>query len=199
MSLGNYYTSTAADYQTYPGAIRFASVTPATMDLVVQPNEELVVVFYSHYYFRSMGLKNNDPYPCTSNIPITCEYLLGYSNNRLDWMDKVVVRFNDSSYKTTKFHILIPDTQIANYHSYHWYNVGIYDKITKDFRFTYSQRYHRNNAYWYNYVPTYTSLTADIVGKAGSYKKNTSINVYNPTITNGASSYVFMCTQWSLF
>ena len=170
------------------------------MNLVVQPNEELVLVFYSRYYMRSMGLNNMDPYPCTSNLAITCEYLLGYNGNtRLDWMDKVVVRFNDTSYATTKFHVLIPDTQIADYHSYHWYHIGIYDKLTKDYSFTLSERYHRNNAYWYNTVPAYTTLTADIVGKAGSYKMNTSVNVYNPTISNGANSYVFMCTQWSLF
>lgn len=35
--LSNYITSTSANYQTYPGALRFASTIPASMNLVVQP------------------------------------------------------------------------------------------------------------------------------------------------------------------
>jgi hypothetical protein len=37
--LGNYATSTPANYQTYPGALRLSSSTPSQMNLVVQPNE----------------------------------------------------------------------------------------------------------------------------------------------------------------
>lgn len=35
--LSNYVTSTSANYQTYPGVVRFVSTTPASMNLVVQP------------------------------------------------------------------------------------------------------------------------------------------------------------------
>ena len=114
-------------------------------------------------------------------------------------MDKVVIFFNDSSYKTTKFHILIPDVLISNYHSYHWYQLGIYDKVTHDYNFQYAARYHRNSAYWYSSLSASASLNADFTGKAGSYKRNLSVNVYNPSISTGDTSYVFMSTQWSLF
>ena len=198
--LSNFFTSSSSNYQTYPGALRFLSTNPTSMNLVIQPNEELVLMFYSRYYLRSFPtLKHNDSYPCTGSIGITCNYLLGRSDSRPLFMDKVVVRFNDTSYASQNFQILIPDTQIADYHSYHWYNLGIYNKITKDYYFTYSARYHRNNAYWYNSFSTYTALSADIVGKAGSYKNSVAINVYSPSITTGADSYVFLCTQWSLF
>lgn len=45
--LSNYITSSPANYQTYPGALRFASTTPASMNLVVQPQEQVVVTLYA--------------------------------------------------------------------------------------------------------------------------------------------------------
>jgi hypothetical protein len=73
--LNNYYTSTAANFQTYPGALRFASTTPASMNLVVQPDEKLVLTLYARYGFRSLGVLNEGSYPCTSNIGLSCQYL----------------------------------------------------------------------------------------------------------------------------
>ena len=114
-------------------------------------------------------------------------------------MDKVIIRFKDNSYTNTKFHVLIPDVQIAQYHSYHWYQVGIYDKITHDYSFTLAARYHRNSAYWVSSFTANANLYAAITGKAGSYKQNMSVFVNNPTIVTGDYSWIFMCTQWSLF
>jgi len=116
--LSNYYTPSSNNYQTYPGVLRLASVTPSQLNLVVQQNQQLVITFYARYGFRSITtLKNMDPYPCTSNIGITCQYLLGQTNgnNQLIWFDKVVVTFTTTAYSTTNFHILLPDMQIAQY------------------------------------------------------------------------------------
>jgi hypothetical protein len=73
--LSNYYTATAANYQTYPGVLRLKSTTPSQLNLVVQPNQQLVITFYAKYGFRSItSLKNMDTYPCTSNIGVSCQY-----------------------------------------------------------------------------------------------------------------------------
>ena len=112
---------------------------------------------------------------------------------------KVVIRFNDTSYNTTRFHVLVPDMPIAQYNNYHWHHIGVYNKLTKDYEFLYSDRHYRQWNYWYTSLSVYSGLYADIVGKAGSYKQNVSVNVYNPSISVGSTSYLFMCTQWSLF
>lgn len=140
-----------------------------------------------------------DPYPCTSNLDITCTFELGRSTHMPIWMDKVVVRFKDLSFQTTKFHILIPDTPTGQWYNYHWYQIGIYNKITKDYNFYYSRRHYRHRDNWHSSLSTYSSLNADIVGKAGSYRQNVSVNVYNPSITTGDLSYICICTHWSLF
>ena len=73
--LSNYYTATVANYQTYPGVLRFKSTTPSQLGLVVQPNQQFVITFYAKYGFRSItSLKNMDTYPCTSNIAVSCQF-----------------------------------------------------------------------------------------------------------------------------
>ena len=116
--LSNYYTPSSANYQTYPGVLRLASTTPSQLNLVVQQNQQLVITFYARYRFASITtLKNMDAYPCTSNIPITCQYFLGntLSADQLTWFDKVVVTFTSTAYASTKFHIMIPDMQVGQY------------------------------------------------------------------------------------
>ena len=160
-----------------------------------------MVSIIARYGIRSIPtLKNMDPYPCTSNIGVSCTYLQGQVGwNQISVSDQIIVRFKDTSYTTTKFHVLIPDVPVAQYSNYHWYHIGVYNKITKDYNILYSQRFYRPWYDWANSFTTYTTLVAGIVGKAGSYKYNTTVNVYNPSITTGADSYIFMCTQWSLF
>ena len=62
------------------------------------------------------------PYPCTSNIPISCTYYQGNSGsyNQIFMLDKVGVTFLDTSYATTPFHIIIPDTLL------YWNNRNVY-------------------------------------------------------------------------
>lgn len=116
------------------------------------------------------------------------------------WFDRIVVTFSDTSYASTAFQLLIPDMQTGQHDdNSFWYHLGVYNTISKDYSFLYAGKYFRDWNYWGTSVSTQTSFTADIVGKAGSYKLNTAINVYNPSINTGVSSFIFLCTQWSLF
>lgn len=199
--LSNYYTSTTSAFQTYPGVLRFSSTTPSQLSLTVQQNQQLVITFYARYGFRSITtLKNMDAYPCASNIPISCQYLIGFTgNNQLIWFDKVVVTFKNTAYSTTNFHIVLPDMQVAQYENHFWYHVGFYNQLTKDYTYSYSGRYYRTWSYWTNSVSNDTSFYADITGKAGSYRNNVTVYVSNPSIVLGANSFVILCTGWSLF
>ena len=199
--LSNYYTATSSAYQTYPGVLRFSSTTPSQLNLVVQQNQKLIITFYARYGFRSITtLKNMDPYPCTSNIAISCQYLQGFTgNNQLIWFDKVVVTFANTDYSTKNFHILIPDMQIAQYENNFWYHVGYYNLLTKDYTYDYSGRYYRTWSSWDSSIPNDSTFYADITGKAGSYRNNVSIYVSNPSINTGANSFIILCTNWSLF
>ena len=201
--LNNYYTSSSSKYQTYPGLLRFASVTPSQLALTVQPNQQLVVTFYARYGFRSItSLNNMDAYPCTSNIPVTCQYFSGQTSGQMQivWYDTIVATFTTTDYATKKFHILIPDMQIAQYENYFWYHIGFYKIVDKDFTFSYSGSYYRTWTSWTNSITSNANFYADITGKAGAYRNNVSVFVSNTGgISTGASSYIVLCTQWSLF
>lgn len=204
--LSNFYSTASADFQTYPGVLRFESKNPSNMNLTVQPNQQLVVTFYAQYGFRSITtLKNMDPYPCTSNIAISCQFFYGPDNNgftQLSFYDRVVVKFANTDYSTKNFHILIPDMQKSQYSSYNnfWYHIGVYSIASKDYSFTYSGNYNRFWSSWSSVVPTDASFYADVTGKAGSYRNNVSIFVSNTaSINTGGNSFILICTNWSLF
>lgn len=200
--LNSYYSTLQANFQTYPGALRYASTTPAQMNLVVQPDEKLVVVFYARAGFKSLtSIKNMDYYPCTSNIKIKCQYFQGLQGDikQLYTTDHIVVTFDDTSYATTKFHIILPDMQITNSYNYFWYHLGVYNTITKDYSFDYSGTFYRSSGNWASSLTSDANFYADIVGKAGSYKNSVAVYVDNPAISTGGLSYIMICTQWSLF
>lgn len=202
--LNNYYTSSPSNYQTYPGVLRFASVASSSqLNLVVQPNYQLVVTFFARYGFRSISTLNNmDAYPCTSNIGITCQLFYGQTNgaNQIFWYDQIVVTFTTTEYSTKNFHILIPDMQIAQYENYFWYHIGFYNIVNKDFTYIYSGNYYRTSTSWSSSITSNSNFYADITGKAGAYRNNVTVYVSNTGgKTTGDSSFIILCTQWSLF
>jgi hypothetical protein len=89
--------------------------------------------------------------------------------------------------------------QTAQYTNIFWYHVGLYNFVTKDYTYSYSGSYSRNNIYWTNGLSTNSYFYADITGKAGSYRKNVTIFVNNTMINLGGISFVMICTNWSLF
>ena len=115
-------------------------------------------------------------------------------------MDRVAVRFLDDSFKTTNFHIILPDTQTVQTQTIFYYMLGFYNKLNKDWSFEYANRWYRNSGNYYT-SPSHTqvNLGADIVGKAGSYRNNVSVSVYNSYTQTGASSFVILSTKWSFF
>ena len=134
-------------------------------------------------------------------MPIECTYYSGQQGeSRYFTNDRVVVRFTDDSYKTTNFHIVIPDTQTSQQQTMFYYQLGYYNLLNKDWSFEYSSRWYRNSGNYYT-SPQHNqpSLGADIVGKAGSYKNNVSVTVYNSYTQTGSSSFVIFSTKWSFF
>jgi len=120
------------------------------MNLVVQPDEELVVSIMNYYGFNSIPtLKNMDAYPCTSNIGVSCTFYQGMSGySQISMSQQVIIRFTDTSYTSTRFHVMIPDTPDAQRNSYFWYHLGIYNKVTKDYNYIYSNSFYRQSSYW---------------------------------------------------
>ena len=108
------------------------------MDLVTQPNEEVVVTLFSYYGFKSFPLlKHMDPYPCTSNIGVVCQFNTGQTTiYQVYQLESVVIRFTTTAYASTPFHVLIPDTPAGQYSNYYWYHLGVYDKVTKDYSYS---------------------------------------------------------------
>jgi len=91
-----------------------------------------------------------------------------------------MVEFLDTSYASKPFHIIFPDTNLQATRVY-TYQVGFYNLLTKDWRFIYSGYYNRNNIYWISTPTNITStFSADITGKAGSYRNNVRLTVSNP-------------------
>jgi hypothetical protein len=141
-------------------------------------------------------------YPCISNIPIQCTYYVGNVGgyNQIFMNDRIAVTFLDQSYATTPFHILIPDMQINQNNNYIYCFAGFYDLLAKDWLYSYGWNYYRQWNYW---IPSpsgvITTMGADITGKAGSYRKNVSVALYNNGIQTGGESFLFLSTQWSFF
>lgn len=46
-----------------------------------------------------------------------------------------------------------------------------------------------------------TGLNVEFGGRAGSYRKNVTINVYNPVVTKKTDDFSFLCisTSWSFY
>lgn len=199
--LNNYYTSTPSLYQTYTGVLRLESSTFSQLSFQVQPNQQFVIVLYAMYGFRSFSLANNASYPCTSNIGVSCLYLVGEQNtNQFFGWDRIIIFFSHTSYSTTDFHVLVPDTQTGQYTNNFFYQSGFYNQISKDIVFNCANSYSRIWNSWSNAIPAVSAnMQADMEGKAGSYRTNVSITVYNPSITLSGLSFVFLCTQWSFF
>jgi hypothetical protein len=123
----NYYTST--NYYNYPGFIRLQSTIPSQMNFIVQANQKVVIAFYSQYGFTSFSsISNMQPYPCASNIAVSCTYYAGNNGiNQLYAWDRVVVTFLTTDYNTTNFHIIIPDTPTFSANFYFYYQTGFYN------------------------------------------------------------------------
>lgn len=148
------------------------------------------------------SITNMEPYPCTSNIPIRCTWYQGNvgSYNQIFMLDRVVVTFLDTSYGTTPFHIIVPDLAINMQTKTIYYFGGSYNILTKDWSFVYANSITRNWNFW-SASPTgvLTAMRADITGRAGSYRRNVSVSLFNNAITTGGTSFLLLSTQWSFF
>ncbi len=121
-------------------------------------------------------------YPCTSNIPVKCTFYSGagspYNQNQIFLYDRIAVTFLDTSYSSTPFHIIIPDTQINANSNNFYYHIGFYNLLNKDWLFSYAGTFSRSSGSWIsNPTGVVTTLSADVSGKAGSYRKNVSLIV----------------------
>lgn len=163
----------------------------------------LCVAFFSNVGFRSFpNVANAMKYPCTSNINISCTYFVGQNNNynQVYLWDKIVMTFGDSSYGTTNFHALIPDTSITTGTHYYFYQIGVYNQLTFDYKFYYASNTILRNTNWVSSpLYAYTTLSADMSGKAGAYRTNVSVNVNLNYTYNTKPTYLVLATQWSFF
>jgi hypothetical protein len=76
--------------------------------------------------------------------------------------------------------------QINQNNNYIYCFAGFYDLLAKDWLYSYGWNYYRQWNYW---IPSpsgvITTMGADITGKAGSYRKNVSVALYNNGIQTG--------------
>lgn len=204
--VNNFYsTYGATNFQTFTNFFRFESTIPSQLNLVVQPNQQLTVMLFSSYGIQSItSVKNMQSYPCTSNIPVSCTYYQGagspFNQTQIFLYDRVAITFLDTSYSSTPFHIIVPDTQINTNNKYFYYQIGFYNQVNKDWLFSYAGTYSRTSINWIS-TPTGsdTNMIADITGKAGAYRTNVSVVIYNSGIVTGGQTFAVLSTQWSFF
>ncbi len=104
-----------------------------------------------------------------------------------------------------KFHVMIPDTPQTWGDNYFYHFVGVYNKYTKDYKYYQMKDGFRRFSWGYGAaVNNVTSvinanLFVDFGGRAGSYKKNVSINVFNPSKVPGDFSFLCISTSWSFY
>jgi len=145
-------------------------------------------------------LNNQDPYPCASNIPVKCTFLIGWLDTyaKIYVQDRIMVEFLDLSYASKPFHIIFPDTNIGSTKRF-YYQLGFYNLLTKDWNFIYMGTFSRDSIYWVSTPTNITAtLSADVTGKAGSYRNNVRLSVANPGAILDLS-FIILSTQWSFF
>lgn len=110
--------------------------------------------------------------------------------------------FNTTAENTTNFHILIPDGINNNGGSYYYYyyQLGIYNKLTKDYKYLYrNSGFYRNPSWVGAGANNQATMTVDFQGKAGSYRNNVTITVSSSSVSTNYQSYVAIASTWSLF
>jgi len=77
--------------------------------------------------------------------------------------------------------------------------IGTYNKLTKDYNLVYSTGTILRNS-WSgspNYVSS--SLSIDMQGKAGSYRKNVTFNMWNQNAYTGYYTFLGIVTTWQFW
>jgi hypothetical protein len=99
---------------------------------------------------------------------------------------RIVINFLDLSYKTTPFHILIPDMPINQNSHLFYLHIGFYNKLNKDWLFSSGESYQRSWSSWFSNPSSsgtlFTTMGADITGRAGAYRNNVTVKVFNNVI-----------------
>lgn len=177
------------------------------MNYIIQENEVRVIMVVSRFGFKGMGsINNQDAYPCTSNINVKCTFLLGHPDTAsleqvLEW-DRVVITFPSNEENTKKFHVIIPDTPKTFSSNYYYHFVGVYNKYSKDYKFYYMNDAFVRSSWGYQaeiagvLKPT---LFVDFGGRAGSYRNNMTINIFNNVKNTGDFSFLCISTSWSFY
>ncbi len=146
---------------------------------------------------------NQGKYPCTSNINVECIYYKGHADygsleQLLEW-DRIVITFPDGEEDSSIFHVIVPDSVHVRSDNYYYHLVGTYNVYTKDFNFKYMKDAHRRNSWAIGPQAVTSNIYVEMGGKAGSYKKNVTVNVYNPNRVTGDYSFLCISTSWSFF
>lgn len=78
--------------------------------------------------------------------------------------------------------------------------MGIYNKLTKDYLYKYrNSGFLRNTNFISAGSNNQPSITVDLQGKAGSYRKNVSVTMYSASVSTSYNSFVVISSSWSLF
>ena len=98
------------------------------------------------------------------------------------------------------FHVIIPDSVLDRQVNYFYHFVGTYNKLTKDYNYYYMKdAFYRNN--WVVGVTGLmnSGLSVNFGGKAGSYRKNVTININNSNKYTGDFSFLCISTSWPFY
>lgn len=77
--------------------------------------------------------------------------------------------------------------------------IGTYNQLTKDFNLIYATNYYYRSSFTTSPQWVNSSIYVDMQGKAGSYRKNVTVNIWNQySYTN---YYTFLCivTSWQFW
>jgi hypothetical protein len=77
--------------------------------------------------------------------------------------------------------------------------IGTYNRLTKDFNLIYCTNYDLRIGW--NTSPTWqsSSIYVDMQGKAGSYRQNVTVNVWNQYSYTSQYTFLGICTSWQFW
>lgn len=83
---------------------------------------------------------------------------------------------------------------------YFYYQVGVYNKLTKDYVYKYrSSQLDRNPSWVTAGANNNANLYVNFRGKAGSYRSNVTVAVDSSAVTVNQLSFIVISSSWSLF
>lgn len=199
----------------YLNVIRLVSPTITEFQNILQVNQKRIITIFAYQGWLNLftNLSSYSPYPCSSNLAVTCTYISGSNSLNistsypLDW-DRINIVLPGTE-STTKFSIILPTQYLSNSSILFEVMIGFIQTTNGAITYLHSEAMPNLGAPTFlnpSTVAVYsttqqTGMMLNVAGQAGSYMSNVSISV-TPSNAFTGSSYstsLIIMSSWQFY